>query len=177
MVIRNILLLALLGFLAGCGSNGPQLRKAESFAAPPEKKILFVVPFVTVMVPAEVEEEVFDRFVDRLNAGGQSLEYAFIILKEGLETVDPEWLAQQNYLTGEIYGYVEDAGCCSTTIRVRSRLQLRQPGQETPTLTLEYPREIYFEHDFSTLEQERRKLAENIAATLANQLLTALSAR
>lgn len=178
MVIRNIpVLLVLLIFVAGCGSRGPQLRKAEGFAAPFEKKVLYVVPFVTVMVPAEVEEEVFDRFVDRLNAGGQPLEFAFVILKEGLETVDPEWLAQQDYLTGEIYGYVEDSGCCSTAIRVKSRLQLHQPGQDAPTLTLEYPRELYFEHDYTSLEQERRRLAENIAATLANQLLHALSTR
>jgi len=177
VVWRKFVLLLVLALLTGCGGKGAQLRKAEEFSAPAEKKNLYVVPFTTVMVPVEVEEGIFDRFVDALNAGGQPLEYDFFILKEGLEAVDPQWLRQQDYLTGEIYAYVEDSGCCSTTIRVKSRLQFHQPDRENPTLTLEYPREIFFEHDYSSIEEERRKLADDIATTLANRLLQALSDR
>jgi len=174
--LRLPLLLALLLLLAACGTSSKetQVRKAAGFVSPPTKKVLYVVPFLTVMVPPEVEEGIFDLFVDSLNAGGQSREYDFVILKEGLDRIDAEWLAQQDYLTGEIYGYVEDSGCCSTAIRVKSRLQLHQTGHEEPTLTIEYPREIFFEHDYSTLEQERRKLAEEIATTLATRLLAAI---
>ncbi len=174
--LRLPLVLALLVLLAACGSGSKevQVRKAAGFVSPPEKKALYVVPFVTIMVPPEVEEGIFDRFVDALNAGGETRDYEFVILKEELERIDAEWLAQQDYITGEIYGYVEDSGCCSTAIRVKSRLQLRQSGQEAPTLTIEYPREIFFEHDYATLEQERRKLAEDIATTLATRLLAAI---
>lgn len=178
MVIRSSLVFViLLVLLAGCGAKGPQLRKAKDFASPAEKKVLYVVPFVTVMVPGDVEEGTFDRFVDLLNAGAQPKEFDFVILKEDLEKVDPAWLKEQNYLTGEIYGYVEDTGCCSTNIRVKSRLELHQPGLEIPTLTLEYPLERYFEHDYTSIPEERRKLAEVIASTLANQLLDTLAIR
>jgi len=174
--LRLPLVLTLLVLLAACGTGAreAQVRKAAGFVSPPERKVLYVVPFLTVMVPPEVEEGIFDRFVDALNAGGEGREYDFVILKEEFEKIDPEWLAQQDYITGEIYGYVEDAGCCSTAIRVKSRLQWHQAGQEAPTLTIEYPRELFFEHDYTTLEQERRKLAEDIATTLATRLLAAI---
>jgi len=174
--LRLPLVLTLLVLLVACGSGSKeaQVRKAAGFVSPPEKKVLYVVPFLTVMVPPEVEEEIFDLFVDSLNAGGESRKYNFVILKEELDSIDAEWLSQQDYLTGEIYGYVEESGCCSTAIRVKSRLQLLQAGQEVPTLTIEYPRETFFEHDYTTIEQERRKLAEDIATTLATRLLAAI---
>jgi len=173
--LRLSLVLALLLLLAACGGGkDARVHKASGFVSPPGKKVLYVVPFVTIMVPREVEEGIFDRFVDSLNTGGKSREYDFVILKEELDRIDAGWLAQQDYITGEIYGYVEDSGCCSTAIRVKSRLQLHQPGQQTPTLTIEYPRELFFEHDYTTIEQERRKLAEDIATTLATRLLAAI---
>lgn len=172
--LRPALLLTLLLLVAGCSATAPQVRREAGFAPPVEPKVLYVVPFVTVMVPPEVQEGVFDLFVDALNAEGRTRRHDFVILKEGAEGVDPGWLAGQNYITGEIFGYVEESGCCSTTIRVKSRLQLHQPGQAAPTLLLEYPQEVFFEHDYSSAEQERRKLAAQIATTLAARLLAAL---
>lgn len=174
MVTRIGLALCLLLLTLGCSTPALQVRQEATFASPPEKRVLFVVPFTTVMVPPEVQEGIFDRFVDALNAGGQLREYDFVILKEGIGTIDAAWLAQQDYITGEVFGYVEESGCCSTAIRLKSRLQLRQPGQETPTLTIEYPRQIFFEHDYTTVELERRRLADDVATTLAQRLLAAL---
>ena len=167
--------LALLFLLPLCACTAaPQVQQASSFAAPAEQRVLYVVPFVTVLVPYEVEEGIFDRFVDALNAAEDGLDHEFVILKEGAEVIDPAWLAQQAYLTGEVYGYVEERGCCSTSIRVKSRLQLHQPGEEAPTLRIDYPREVFFDHDRTTVEEERRKLADDIASTLARRLLDAL---
>jgi hypothetical protein len=41
-------------------------------------------------------------------------------------------------------------------------------------MVLNYPREAFFEHDYSTLAEERSKLAADIADHLAGQLLQAL---
>jgi len=151
----------------------PRVQQATTFAVPAEHRTIYVVPFVTVMVPLEVEEGIFDRFVDALNAGDSS-GHEFVILKEEAAVGDSAWLAQQAYLTGEIFGYVEDRGCCSTVIRLKSRLELHQPGAEAPTLRIDYPREAFFDHDRSTVEEERRRLSDDIASTLARRLLDAL---
>lgn len=176
MVARTPLILLLLSLLWGCSAPTPSLRKETGFSPRPEKAVLFVAPFTTVMVPPEVEEGVFDLFVDALNSAAGESSPEFVILKGGVAGVDPSWLGDQHYLTGEIFGYVEESGCCSTAIRLKSRIQLHQPGSDAPTLRLEYPREIFFDHDYSTVEAERRKLAEDIATTLARRFLDALAA-
>ena len=127
------------------------------------------------MVPQEIQEGVFDRFVDALNEQGATSGYEFVILKEDIDSIDPAKLAGRSYLTGEIYGYVEESGCCSTSMRLKSRARFFQPGQTEPTLELSYPKEVFFEHDYSTLLIERRKLTNDISAALADTVLRALS--
>lgn len=175
MVARFALIALLLALLWGCAAPTPAVRTEAGFTPRPEKAVLYVVPFTTVMVPPEVEEGVFDLFVDALNDAREDLGYEFVILKGGLAGVPAEWLASQHYLTGEVFGYIEESGCCSTAIRVKSRVQLHQPGTDAPTLRLDYPRELFFDHDYSTVEVERAKLAADLAATLSDQLLSALS--
>ncbi len=140
----------------------------------PEPGVIYVVPFVSVMVPGEVDELIFDRFVDLLNERGESPGLKFVILKEGLRTVGFDWLSLRKYVTGEIYAYVEDSGCCNTDLRARARLTYFRPNQEDPEFRFEYPVEIFFDHDRSTIEVERVNLAENIAETLAAELFKAL---
>ncbi len=140
----------------------------------PEPGVIYVVPFDAVMVPAEVKARVFDQFVDILNREGEALDLQFVILKEGLERVSPHWLSVRKYVTGEIYAYVEDSGCCSTDLRTKARLTYRRPNQEAPTFGFEYPVKRFFDHDRSTLDVERVKLADDIAGTLANELLKVL---
>jgi len=171
--IKSLLILLL---LAGCAAV-PSVRKDASFTPPSPQETIYVVPFTTIMVPGAIEEGVFDLFVDTLIAGGKPLEYEFVILKEGVSSADPQWLSEHPYVTGEVFGYVEESGCCSTAIRLKSRLQFHQPGSVGPTLTLDYPRETFFEHDYSTVEAERKNLAEDVASTLATRLLSALSGR
>jgi len=172
-LLRPLSLLVLLA-LAGC-SSAPTLQKRQAFAPVPAKERIYVVPFDTVMVPSEVQEGIFDQFVDDLNSGSGSMDYEFIILKQELAAIDPGWLNDHYYLTGEVFGYVEESGCCATTIRVRSRLQLHQPEVAEPVLSLEYPREVFFEHDYTSVIAERQKLSRDISATLAARLIAALS--
>jgi len=140
----------------------------------PEPGVIYVIPFVSVMVPNEVDGRIFDQFVDILNEQGPGLNLQFVILKEGLQRVDPNWLAARKYVTGEVYAYVEDSGCCSTDLRSKARLTYRRPRQADPAFGFEYPTKRFFDHDLSTLAKERMALADNIAQVLASELLDAL---
>jgi hypothetical protein len=135
---------------------------------------IYLVPFTTVMVPLPVAEAVFDQFVETLNASGPAAGYDFVILKDDLERVDPAWLRKATYVTGEIFGYVEESGCCSTDIRTKSRLALYRPGSSEPKLSHEYPAKAFFDHDYSSLATERKKLAERISQDLSGRLIQAL---
>ncbi len=168
------LLLALSFLLAACASQSPPVSQLGK-AAPLQSQQLYVVPFETIMVPAEVADNLFNAFVDRLNAQGARYGYEFIILKQGLEQIDLEWLSQRDYLRGELYAYVEDVGSSVTDIKARSRLRLYQPGQGSASLQLNYPVEVFYENDYSSLAAERRKLVEKISRQLADRLLQVLS--
>lgn len=172
--MRSLLFLPALFLLAACAS-APQVERRAGFAPGPEEDLLFVVPFTAIMVPEPVAEGIFDRFVDHLNAGRADLPFSFRILKDDPARLDPQWLAQQYYITGELFGYMEESGCCSTSIQLKSRVRYHQPGEAEPTLSLTYPAETFFDHDASTLEAERDKLIDQVAAQLAGRLLAALA--
>jgi ABC-type phosphate/phosphonate transport system substrate-binding protein len=140
----------------------------------PEPGIVYVVPFVSVMIPQEVSSGIFDKFIDMLNQQGETLGLQFLILKEGLQRVAPEWLAMRKYVTGELYAYVEDRGATSTDLRSKARMTYREPNQEDAAFGFEYPVRSFFDHDHSTIEIERIKMANNIAETLASELINAL---
>ena len=143
--------------------------------APPKRRV-YIVPFATLMVPGVVAEGVFDDFVDRLNEASEQDGTEFIILKSGTEKVGHDWLASRTYVTGELFGYIEDSGCCSTEIRARARLHLFRPGQPAPVFDYELPVKRMFDHDRATLDQERSRIASQIADTLSAQVLQRLQA-
>ncbi len=160
--------------LTACASH-PVVRTEKAFTQVPPGETLYVVPFVTVMVPQTVQEEIFDRFVDVLSEKGVTSRYEVVILKQELERIDPAWLESHYVVVGELFAYVEESGCCNTTIRSRSRIRLFQPGQKEAVMVMEYPREIFFDHDYSTIDKQRRLLARDIAEQLADYLLKTLS--
>jgi hypothetical protein len=135
--------------------------------------IVYVAPFITLMVPPEVQERVFDQFVDTLNQRGAAQKLKFVILKQGIDKVDRSWLEARKYAVGEIYGYVEDSGCCSTDLRTRVRLTYYRAHQPEPVLKYEYPVRTFFDHDRSNLAAERQKLADQIAGALVDELFKA----
>ena len=176
-MVRSLLTLALALLLAAPAAAEVRVQKRDVYAQPPSETIIYVLPFLTVMVPDEVATPLFDRFVDELNSWGASLpgaSYEFVILKGGREEIPPEWLAGNTYLTGEIYGYVEDSGCCATDITLNNRIQLFQPHSDAPTLVLQNPAERFFGHDRSSLSVERGKLANQVGSELATRLLQEL---
>jgi len=139
-----------------------------------QDKRVYVVPFETVMVPFEVSDELFDLFVDRLNRAGDGKGFEFVILKTALAELDPAWLQDKNYLRGELFAYVEEIGSSMTSIRARSRLRFYRPGSLEPALQLVFPTESFYQNDYSSLAQERRKLAIDVAETLADRFLSSL---
>ena len=113
-----------------CGRAAPAGQVAGAYGQTPkpapllpqpdaEPGVVYVAPFITLMVPAEVRERIFDQFVDTLNQRGAERKLKFVILKQGLDKVDRSWLGARKYVLGEVYGYVEDSGCCSTDLRTR----------------------------------------------------------
>lgn len=173
-----MLRLFIIGFcLLSAACTGP----VETFRSPLssielEDGQLYVVPFETVMVPQEVSADLFDLFVDQLNREGADLGIEFIILKQGLAEISPDWLADKNYLRGELFAYVEEVGSTMTDIKARSRVRLYRPGQAVPALQLTFPTEVFYQNDYSSLPLERRKLAEKVAKNLADRFLSAIVA-
>ena len=170
---RLLILVCLLPLLA-CGSHAPQVSRSAKFDPQLQSQQLYVVPFDTIMVPDEVSAVLFNLFVDRLNQAGANRNYEFVILKQGIKQIDPAWLAERDYLVGEVYAYIEDVGSTATAIKARGRIRLYQPGQKSATLVLTLPAEAFYENDYSTPAKERRNLAEKISTELADQLLLAL---
>ncbi len=152
----------------------PKPPPVTTFPSDTGLETIFVAPFLTIMVPDAVGDGVFDGFVDSLIEEGEKLGYEFIILKNGLDKVDPGWLARHGYITGEVFAYVEDSGCCSTNIRSKSRIRFYPPGQSDPEAEFEFPAKVFFDHDYSTIEMERNKLAQRISAELSGRLLQSL---
>ena len=138
-------------------------------------KTLYVVPFLNVMVPETVSTSLFDSFVDQLMAYGDQHDVKIRILKQEIDSVDKEWLGKQYFITGEIFGYLEDSGCCSTEIEVKARIYSYRPGSVEPDREIEVPEETFFDHDVTTLEKERSLLAARIALELSELFLSGLN--
>lgn len=164
-------LLALL--LAGCAG----VRHGHvSPSAPVEGETAYIVPFVTTLVPESVAEEAFNDFVDALNdrkpiRGIQS----YVILKDDPTVLNREWLSRQFVISGEIWSYQENSGCCSTELRIRARLSLPAGGGPSSPRTVTVPVDRFFEHDYSSLSLERERLARDLARALYRALLEGLA--
>ncbi len=168
-------MIALLGLVAACSSPRVMVARQQGFTPQLQSRQLYIVPFEAVMVPQEVTELLFDQFVDQLTGRGAELGVEFVILKQPLAQVAPDWLAERDYLVGELYAYVEDVGSSVTDIKSRTRLRLYQPGHKQATLELVLPVETFYENDYSNLTLERRKLAERVSAQLVEALLAELA--
>ena len=159
--------------LVGC--SGVAVQRQALLPVVPENETIYVVPFVNTLVPPTISEPVFNDLIDALNdnrpiAGVKS----YVIMKDELPTLNQEWLARQVYLTGDIWSYQENSGCCSTELKVKARLNLYQAGSKTPVLSITIPQERFFEHDRSTLDKERDLLARDLSREMYRQLVREL---
>jgi hypothetical protein len=160
----------------------PETIEKKKPAAPPQllpdpeqdPNRLYIVPFVAIMVPREVNDRIFDRFVDALLNESENLELDIVILKDGLKGVDPGWLRVRKYVTGEIYGYIEETGSDVIELRSKAKLAYHTPNEETPTFSYLYPVSKFLDRDSAVIEEERIQLADNIAETLIMEFIGAL---
>lgn len=169
---RAILVIML---LAGCA----QIAKTRDFGGLDplqERDVLYVVPFDATLVPADLGNPIFGEFIDTLNARRKETRVRrFIILKEELKEIEPAWLVKQIYISGDVWGYVESSGCCSTEMKVKSRIYLYEPGKSSPTLEISVPAGHFFDHDRSTLEAAKTRLAIKLARELADAIIKKLT--
>lgn len=161
--------------LAGCSTT--QITKDYSVLDPQvERESLYIVPFDATLVPPDFGDPIFDEFVDILNARRKQTKVGrFVILKEELKEVEPAWLIKQIYISGDIWGYVETSGCCSTDLKVKSRIYLYEPGKNSPTFEVFVPAEHYFEHDRSDITAAKVRLGKKLAQDLAEAVLKKLT--
>lgn len=168
-----LILVALLA--AGCAA-GPKIRNYGALDPRQERDVLYIVPFDATLVPPDFGEPVFNQFVDLLNANRKQTRVGrFVILKEELKEVEPAWLIKQVYVSGDIWGYVESSGCCSTDMKVKSRIYLYEPGKNTPTFEVFVPVESFFEHDRSTPATARARMGGKLARELADTIIKKLT--
>lgn len=173
----STLLLSLLAFFVivggGCTSRA-KVTVPPEFRAP-DQETIYIAPFTATLVPDSIAEPVFNEFVDTLNRNRTIPGVTFFaIIKDDLKDVEPAWLQKQLYITGELWSYMEKSGCCSTEMRVKSRLRIHQPGQQRP-VEIEVPKEVFFEHDRSSIEEERDRFANSLATELSQHVIRILN--
>ncbi len=159
-----------------CGCTTTRVTASRAFAVAQNQTMLPILPFSTILVPDTFSETVFNDFVDTMNDNLTKTPFNwFGIIKEELAEVERILPSTHLYLSGEIWSYLENAGCCSTEISVKSRLRIYRVMSRELLWEAEIPLDSFFEHDYSTLEIEREKLAKQLAATLTKELLKGLS--
>lgn len=141
-----------------------------------ERETVYIVPFDATLVPPDFGDPIFDQFVDILNARRKQTKVRrFVILKEELKEVEPAWLIKQIYISGDIWGYVEKSGCCSTEMNVKSRIYLYEPGKNVPTFEVSVPVEYYFDHDRGDVAVAKGRLGKKLALDLAESVIKRLT--
>lgn len=171
-------MLLLLGVLvmAGCAASSPVIKDYGVLDPQVERESLYIVPFDATLVPPDFGDPIFDQFVDILNSRRKQTKVGrFVILKEELKEVEPAWLIRQMYISGDIWGYIETTGCCSTDMKVKSRLYLYEPGKNSPTFEVFVPADHYFEHDHEDIAAAKKRLGKKLATDLAEAVLKKLT--
>lgn len=173
---RLIFLLILIALCTGCTTTMPyQVERTVDLQRPTGETILYFVPFQTVLAPLDVTSDLFNQVVDGFDGAAAGSGLSALILKREIASVDKAWLAQQYYVTGSIFAYRQDSGCCSTEIKLRTRLQLYQPGTPYPVVRIDLPYRFLFDHDRSNLEIETERMTSSLAEQLRSALLAEIA--
>ncbi len=173
---RVILLCALLVPLLASGCAGKRTTlMSPAFSVYQSQSTLPILPFNNILVPTPFAETVFNDFVDDLNDNREKAGFTtFAIIKEELGEVEKILSPAHIYLTGEVWSYLENSGCCATELRVSSRLRIYRVRSRELLWEAEIPLESFFEHDKSILAVEQEKLAKKLATEMARESRRAL---
>jgi hypothetical protein len=171
-----IALLFLTAFFAGCTTTPPYtVDRSVDLHRPAGETILYFVPFQPILAPENVASDLFNRIVDDFDGAAAGSGLTARILKEELASVDSAWLTQQYYVTGSVFAYQEESGCCSTEIKLRTRMQLYQPGTPSPVARIDLPYQILFDHDRSNLALATEEMTSYLAEQLRSALLVEIA--
>jgi hypothetical protein len=164
---------ALLFVVSGCAAT--RITKTQQVKLGPTQELMPVLPFVSILVPEGFGDGVFNNFVDILNDNRSKTGIKwFSIIKDDMKIVERQIPPDNIYLAGEIWSYIENAGCCSTELRVKARIRFYEVSNAVPIMEIMLPLEGFFEHDRSTLSVEREKLAIRLSQEMAAQVLNVL---
>lgn len=173
---RLLYFLLLTTFLAACSTTPAyRVERTVDLQRPEEGTILYFVPFLPVLAPEELTSNLFNQIVDGFDGAAAGSGLSALILKREVTSVDSAWLGQQYYVTGSVFAYGQDSGCCSTEIKLSTRLQLYQPGTPHPVLRIDLPYRILFDHDRSNLEIEQERMTTALAEQLRSALLAEIA--
>lgn len=174
-----VLLLALVSLLlvGGC-ANENRVLVARSFTVPATQEVLPILPFAGTLVPETFSTAVFDNCVDILNDNHAKTSIKwFSIIKDDLQEVTKSLPPDHLYVAGELWSYIENSGCCSTELQVKTRVRVLKAGTQEQLFEAEIPMSSFFEHDRSTLTTERSRLAMRLSREMAAQILNVLKSR
>lgn len=168
-----ILLLAALCVFGGCAET--KTYRSPAFTIAQNQQMVPILPFVNTLVPAPLAEAVFNQYVDTLNEhrAGSGFSW-FPIIKEDLKDVERILSPAHIYISGELWSYIANSGCCSTELRIKSRLRIYRVKSRELLWETEIPLESFFDHDRSTLAAEEEKLGRHLADAMAQATLQAL---
>lgn len=160
--------------LSGCASSA-KVHTSQAFTISQNQKTLPVVPFSNTLVPETFSEMVFNDFVDGMNENRQQAGFSwFGIVKDDMNELEKILSPLNIYMTGEIWSYIENSGCCSTELRVKSRLRILRVMSKELLWEAEIPLESFFEHDASTFPAEREKIGKRLSSAMIRESVKAL---
>jgi hypothetical protein len=173
---RLLYLLTLTTFLSACSTTPThRVERTVDLQQPTAETILYFVPLLPVLAPEELVSDLFNQIVDGFDGAAAGSGLSALILKRELSSIDSAWLGQQYYVTGSVFAYGQDSGCCSTEIKLSTRMQLYQPGVPYPVLRIDIPYRILFDHDRSNLETEWEQMTTSLAEQLRAVLLAEIA--
>ena len=168
-----LLLLLLLVALSGCATGN--VRTSQAFTIAQNQKMVPILPFSNTLVPESFSTAVFNDYVDNMNDSREKTGFSlFAIIKDDLKSTEKVLSPAHIYISGEIWSYIEDGGCCATELRVKSRLRIYRVNSRELLWEAEIPMESFFEHDSSTLVAEREKLGKRLSSSMSQMTIKAL---
>lgn len=168
------LFIMLLFLLSGCAA-GPKIQTSPAFTIAQNQKMVPIVPFVNTLVPAAFSEMVFNDYVDGMNDQHQQTGFSwFGIVKDDMKELEKILSPSYIYISGEIWSYIENSGCCSTELRLKSRLRIYRMQSKELLWEAEIPLTSFFDHDRSTFPAEREKIGKQLSTIMIRETVKAL---
>lgn len=139
-----------------------------------ELDLVYVLPFVSVMVPDQVVRRAFEQFLSTMNSLSAQTGLLFRATGKDAAQLDPHWLAKQKYMRSEMFGYVENTGYFSGKVSARLRVSLYNFTHDAPVRSFEVATKASFDEDNRNIASERENFSDKLAADMADEFTKAI---